>query len=396
VLHAFACLLIATSFTAFSSNLAAPEDRAAAQLIGYTELNTALAGGRHANVMTMRACVVGADGTRQRKLAEELTRETSSWTQFAGWSPDGLSAVIGRGWESSENARWEEEHKQFRFAATGWLYDMYLLDLASGRAKNVTEIERVSFYNTGLFVWPGDATKLGFQALIGGESHPFRMEQDGTNKRDLTPDSKEFAYGFSASPEGKRIAYHKNYRVYLADSDGSHAKVVETGHPFNFGPQWSPDGAWILFLSGEHYNCHPHIVRADGSDLKKLASRGAYRGVTEFLDVPDFHGGSSDLPVWSTDGRAVIYTAQTGSAVELLRATLDGKIERLTNSPAGTSHYHPQSSPDGNWLVYGSKRDGIRQLYVMRLTDRTERRITSLKRGEAAMWPYWQPVSTHP
>jgi Tol biopolymer transport system component len=59
-------------------------------------------------------------------------------------------------------------------------------------------------------------------------------------------------------------------------------------------------------------------------------------------------------------------------------------------------HYHPKPSPDGKWLVYGSKRDGVRQLYVMRLSDKKESRITDLKKGHAAMWPSWQPVAERP
>ena len=73
----------------------------------------------------------------------------------------------------------------------------------------------------------------------------------------------------------------------------------------NFGPTWSPGDQWVLFLSGEHYNCHPHIIRADGTGLRKLADRGGYLGAVESLDVPDFHEGSSDTPVWSADGKRV-------------------------------------------------------------------------------------------
>src|SRR5262245_61156273 len=100
-------------------------------LIGYTEFRTDLPGGRYVNVATRRAVVVKADGTGRRVLAEELTREKGSWTQDPGWSPDGKTAIITRGWESPENAKWEEEHKTFRFSADGWLYDGYLLDLKS-------------------------------------------------------------------------------------------------------------------------------------------------------------------------------------------------------------------------------------------------------------------------
>jgi Tol biopolymer transport system component len=362
-------------------------------LIGYTEFRTDLPGGRHANVATMRAVLIKADGTGRRVLAEDLTRERHAWTQFAGWSPDGRTAIIGRGWESAENGKWEEEHKDFRFTADGWLYDMYLLDLASGKATNMTAVERVSFYNPGLFFWPGDATKLGFSALIDGNLHPFRMDRDGKNKRDLTKDSREFTYGFSVAPDGKRIAYHKSYRLYIADADGSNARHVNTGQPFNFLPQWSPDGAWLLFLAGEHYDCHPHVVRADRTGLKRLASRGGYRGVVEFLDVPDFHGGSSDYPVWSADGKSIFYTAQVDRKVELFRVSLDGKGEQLTDTPAGTLHYHPKPSPNGKWLAYGSKRDGVRQLFLMRLEDKAERRLTALEKGRAAMWPSWSAAA---
>src|SRR6185503_3807397 len=118
---------------------------------------TELPGGRHVNVWTMRAAVVNADvnadGTGRRLLAEELTREKGFWTQFYGWSPDGKTAILLRGWESDENGKWEEEHRTFRYSADGWLYDSYLFDLATGRATNVTAVERVSHYNVGLHYW---------------------------------------------------------------------------------------------------------------------------------------------------------------------------------------------------------------------------------------------------
>jgi Tol biopolymer transport system component len=125
-----------------------------------------------------------------------------------------------------------------------------------------------------------------------------------------------------------------------------------------------------------------------------VADRGGYKGVVEFLDVPDFHGGSSDVPVWAPDGSAVYFTAKVGKGVELFRVTLDGTATQLTKSPDDTLHHHPQPSPDGHWLVYGSKRSGVRNLYVMNLTDRSERRITDAKTGSAAMWPHWQPPAT--
>ena len=94
--------------------LGAPAEKPAPDaLIGYTEFQTNLPGGRHANVTTMRAVVVKADGTGRRVLAGELTRGKNSWTQFNGWSPDGKVAVFSRAWMSDENGQWEEAHKTF-------------------------------------------------------------------------------------------------------------------------------------------------------------------------------------------------------------------------------------------------------------------------------------------
>src|SRR5437667_889076 len=110
-------------------------------LIGYTEHRTDLPGGRHANVKTRRAVVVKADGTGRRVLAEELTREAGYSTQFVGWSPDGKATRLSRGWKSEEVGKWEEEHKDFRTTGDGVRNDMYLIDLASGKATKQTPVE---------------------------------------------------------------------------------------------------------------------------------------------------------------------------------------------------------------------------------------------------------------
>ena len=364
---------------------------AAEQLIGYTELQTNLPGGRHANVRTMRATLIAADGAGRRRLAEELADNPEAWTQFAGWSPAGKQAIISRGWQDPANGRWEDEHKTFRMEPGKWALDTCLVELASGKVNNVTAVERVSHYNGGLFFLP-DGRGLGFTPLLTGISKPFLMDLDGRNKRDVSGKGTGFTYGYSASPDGKLISYHENYQVYVAKADGSDKRHLKTGQPFNFAPRWSPDGEWLLFVSGEHYNCHPHLARRDGTGLKKLADRGGYRGVVEFLDVADFHGGSSDLPAWSADGKSVFYTGKIGATVELFQTTRAGEITQLTKTPAGTLHYHATPSPDGKQLLYGSKRGGVRQLFVLNLAARTEKQLTDLKPGHGAMWPHWQPV----
>jgi len=174
--------------------------------------------------------------------------------------------------------------------------------------------------------------------------------------------------------------------------DGSDKRRIETGHPFNFAPQWSPDGEWLMFVSGEHYSCHPHVVKKDGTGLRKLADRGGYRGVVERLTHPDFHSESSDVPVWARDSQAVYYTAKVSESIELMRVTLEGKVEQLTKSAPGVRHYHPSPSPDGRWLLFGSDSSGIMQLHVARADGTEARPVTNVPAGSCAMHGHWQPV----
>ena len=74
-----------------------------------------------------------------------------------------------------------------------------------------------------------------------------------------------------------------------------------------------------------------------------------------------------------------------------MRTTLEGKEEQLTQSKPGVLHYHLATSPNGQWLVFGSTRSGVRQLYVMPVTGGEALPITNVPAGHAATWASWQP-----
>lgn len=360
--------------------------------IGYTEFRTDLPGGRWVNFATRRSVVVRADGQDRRFVGQSLVDAPNVYTHFAGWSPDGLKAVVARGWNDPQNGQWEEEHRELRMEEGKCLLDCCLVDMAGDDVVNLTAVERVSHYNSGLFFFP-DGKRIGFTALIDGVSVPHVMDIDGRNKRDVSGGSEGFIYGYHASPDGRRISYHENYQIYVADADGTNKRHIETGNPFNFDPKWSPDGQWLLFLSGVHGRSDPWIVRSDGSMAHKLADCGGYQGWVLFLDVYDFHQGSSDCPAWSSDGRYVYFTAQTDiETTQIMQADMDGQVRQLTRSPSGTLNYQPIPSPDGRRLCFGSNRSGIRQLYITDPDGTDAWPVSNVSPGWGALWPYWNPL----
>ncbi len=56
-------------------------------------------------------------------------------------------------------------------------------------------------------------------------------------------------------------------------------------------------------------------------------------------------------------------------------------------------HYHPAASPDGKWLLFGSDRSGIMQLYVAQVDGAEARPITDVPAGSCALHGHWQPIT---
>ena len=362
-------------------------------LLGYTDMQCLDSRGQFYNWRTRRAMIIQADGSRPREIGASSITNENSWTSLAGWWPDGR-AVINVSWESPENYAWEKANRTFRMTEGNWLSDSCLVDIKTGKLVNVTAVERVSNYNPGLAPWPGDSSRATFAPLINGIQHPFSMDSDGRNKKDLSSGKDEFTYACNVSPDGQRITYNKNYLVYIADKDGSNPRRVDMDpkHPFQFIPTFSPDGQWLMFLAGEHYDCHPHIARADGTGLRKLADRGGYSGSFEPLKYPDFHSSGSDIPIWSPDSQWVYYTAKVGRSVELMRVTLAGQVQQLTHSDPGTEHYYPDVSPDGLLVAFGRRQNAASVICVAEADGRNVEAITKPTIERVQTYPKWAPI----
>lgn len=101
-------------------------------------------------------------------------------------------------------------------------YTQHATDLPGGRRANVA---------------------TGRAMLLVPGNHPVALAVD------LADEPGSWTQFVGWFPDGKRIAYQENYRVWLADADGACRQMIDTGHPFNFAPAWSPDGAWLLYGS---------------------------------------------------------------------------------------------------------------------------------------------------
>lgn len=247
---------------------------------------------------------------------------------------------------------------------------------------------------------------------------PVRAQGDGPSS---APDPViEARIVFSSDRDG-------DSDIYVMDSDGSNAIQLTSDDVRNWGPQWSPDGREIAFVTepSEQGGIYDSIalVKTDGEVVRTLSTRAhvlcldwspdgeslVYLGTLPsgegdselyFLNVDDPSEGNrltdnnvdESCPDWSPDGSLILFASEEDGQSELYTVTVDGdELTRLTESEANETL--PAWSPDGRQIAFVSNRSGGNELSVMDADGRNVRQITE-GLGTASC-PDWSPDGLH-
>ena len=135
----------------------------------------------------------------------------------------------------------------------------------------------------------------------------------------------------------------------------------------------SADGPYtVAYASFGPLNSAIFIADADGSHERMLVSPSV---------------GDSN-PSMSPDGDWIVFTSRRSGSADIFRARLDGSgLERLTDDPA----FDDQAvvSPDGTRLAFVSSRTGQADIWLLDLRTRQLRNLTSHPGGDYR--PAWSP-----
>ncbi len=114
-------------------------------------------------------------------------------------------------------------------------------------------------------------------------------------------------------------------------------------------PQYSPDGAKIVFVSD----------RSGAYELWVADREGANAAQLTFFGGP--HVGS---PRWSPDGGSIVFDSVKEGSRDLYVISADGGVaRRLTTAP--THEVRPYYSRDGRWIYFGSTASGRWEIWKM-------------------------------
>ncbi|MBA2644257.1 MAG: PD40 domain-containing protein [Solirubrobacterales bacterium] len=176
------------------------------------------------------------------------------------------------------------------------------------------------------------------------------------------------------------MAIARDRGVYVGRADGSKLRRLTTIAGFEYQPEWSPDGRWLLLrvdgTSPDDPRGGLYVVSADGSRVRNLSER---------MKIP---GGSGD---WSPDGNRIVFAGKRDGDTHpnLYIASADGERAcRLTDDTFEVQY--PAWSPDGGRIAFSRPVGGEDfDLGVITLGQRGARPLTRGPEGDN--WPEWSP-----
>lgn len=225
-----------------------------------------------------------------------------------------------------------------------------------------------------------------------------------------------------------RIAYvsvtgqppEQRYQLLIADADGENPRVAMTSSQPVMSPAWSPDGAWLAYVSFENRVAATFVQRLSTGERRQVSARAGHNGAPSFSPdgrklalVLSGSNGNFDIytldlatqnltritddpaidtePTWSADGQTLYFTSDRGGAAQIyaVPAQAGARARRITFGVPYAAR--PRMSPDGRQLAVVTQEGGAFRLGMVDLASGT---VSTLTRGSLDESPSFSPNGT--
>lgn len=261
--------------------------------------------------------------------------------------------------------------------------------------------------------------QLTIQALLLGLcflglDKPLYAQEDNElplkGTREVQIDTDEATWlALDVAPDGKKLVFSLLGDLYELPIGGGEAKALTTGIAMDVQPKYSPDGESIAFISDRNGAENVWILNIASGAYKQVTKStdeymeglswtkdGQYLIVSKGVGIPKLHivhrNGGAGVPLTpepasmkaieptvSINDSVIWFARRTGMwnyNAQLPQYQLNifdrvtGKIEVKTSRYG--SAFSPTLSPDGQWLVYGTRYDAHTALMLHNLTTGEE------------------------
>ena len=302
--------------------------------------------------------LVSVDGTNARRFTSGENDRAPQWSPDGKWIAFISSRETGRRQSNGDDDENDRNRPQ-----------IYLISPHGGEAMKLTD----SKSGAGGFVWSHDSTRIAYTAQVPltDEEEKKRRDRDDAMVIDedfrysslhvIDVESKrsedivrgDFVVGQPAwSPEGTQIAYSVRPTpraddgslsdIYIANADGSGTpRKLYENEGSDTGPVWSPDGRTILFSTRP-----PSQGPVGFSRLHAIPAGG---GQPRSL-IPDFDGPVNNIR-FSPEGDTIYFQAGQATTRQIFTAPASGgDVRQVTDYAAVVSGY--SISADGKTFAF--------------------------------------------
>jgi Tol biopolymer transport system component len=216
----------------------------------------------------------------------------------------------------------------------------------------------------------GFAPRLGRDYLLyvsatGTNESIWKLANDGTGTELWSGQGARVFGGPAISPDGRSIAFsvrqHEQTLLYVMQVDGTNARIVTDSLDLQGAPAWAPDGQSITSAANDHGIPHLFRIPVDGR--------------SPALFVQEY----SVDPVWSPDGRFVVYSGpDIGTTFSVKAVSAEAATHALPALTLTRGARHLAFLAGGRALVLLRGDIQHKNLWLIDLETGAERKLTNL------------------
>jgi len=221
--------------------------------------------------------------------------------------------------------------------------------------------------------WSADGKSVIFSSNFGGKPGLWRVSSE---RREPPMQINDTGAEPAISPQRSLLAYDRGshglniWQLELSATGQSQASILVplTGQTDQGpGPQFSPDGKKLAFMSDRSGTMEIWVSDRDGKNPAQLTAIG-----------------NAGTPRWSPDSKSIVFDANRKNGAGIYTVPLEGGAAPRLLTPDDTDNRCPSWSHDGKWIYFASRRTGRFEVWKIPAEGGTPVRLTR-QGGHAAL-----------